>query len=365
MKAKNKAFRLPILLILTIILIGGVSAQSQITTNPGFIDAGNLSRGDEIEMSFFVSVDAQENVTLNVDYDQPLASRLWGGDIPVEQNQYSQESIRDWIDAPDQITVDPTTEVQRGFGRGDKLLVIGLDIPQDAEPGYDAGRMRLSPTQSAGGEDFGAGTLTSSMPEFMFRIPGEARRNIDLTDLEAIRTGEEEVQLLATFENTGTVTAVSRGGEADVVDSNGRSTGFVSLSSFTLAPGETEQVEATWSGEDGGEYSLDGTVDYITGEAYVGPPTAQFAITGAIEQAVNIEGGGDDSRQTSEDSTPLWIVIMVLVVIGAVLYSMNIDPFWIVAILGFIGIVSAILFTGLPNWMIIPVLVLSGVLIYI
>ena len=359
----SKSVCLSVLAILLLFSTGSTAAQSQISTTPGFLDAGNLSEGDDIEMSFFVSVDAERNVTLDVEVSEPMASRLWNGDIPVEQEEYSQQDISDWIDVPDQITVDPSNEVDADFASGNYELRVGLEIPDDAEPGYHAAQIRFTPINTRTGEGYGAGTITSSVPEFMFRVPGEARREIDLTDLEAIRTGQNEVQLLTTFENTGTVTVDSRGGEADVVE-NGKRVGTVDIDGFTVSPGETAQVDATWSGEDGGEYQLQGTVNYITGQAYVGPPTGEFAIQGAIREAVEVEEGTDDPEQ-GEDSRPLWIVIMVLVVLGAIMYSMEIDPFWIVLILGFLGVASVILLTGLPNWILALLVLAAAVVLYI
>jgi len=364
MKLSDKNSQLLLIAFLTIIFTGVASAQAQISTTPGFLDAGELEPGTEAEITYFVSVTADENVTLDVEVTEPISSRLWGDDIPIEENEYSQEDISGWVDAPDQITVDPSNEVNREFGGGNAELVVEIDIPDDAEPGYHAGMVRLDPVNVDLDDGFGAGAYSASIPEFMFRVPGEASRQIELSDLEAIRTGEEEVQLLATFRNTGTVTVRSEGGEAEVVNNNGRSEGTVYVSEFTVSPGETTQVDATWSGTDGGQYSLEGTVDYITGEAYVGPPTAEFAITGAIQEAVDVQEGSESSSSSSNDSTPLWIVIMVLVILGAILYSMDIDPFWIVLMLGFIGILSAIVFTGLPNWLLILLVVGLAVAYY-
>lgn len=359
----SKPVSLAVLSLLLILFAGLTMAQSQISTTPGFLDAGNLSEGDEIEMSFFITVDAERNVTLDVEVGEPMASRLWNGDIPVEQQEYSQQDISDWIDVPDQITVDPSNEVDADFASGNYELRVGLEIPDDAEPGYHAAQLRFTPVNTQTGEGYGAGTITSSVPEFMFRVPGDARREIDLTNLEAIRTGESQVQLLATFENTGTVTVDSRGGEANVVK-NGKEVGTVDIDGFTVSPGETAQVDATWSGEQGGEYQLEGTVNYITGQAYIGPPTGEFAITGAVEDAVEIEDGTDNPEQ-GEDSRPLWIVIMLLVVLGAIMYSMEIDPFWIIMALGFLGVASAILLTGLPNWIFALLVLAAAVVIYI
>ena len=344
---------------LTIISLASIGSAQTVSTTPGFLNAGELERGTEAEMTFFVSAVAEQNITLDVQIEEPISSRLWGDDIPVENQEYSQQDIRDWIDVPDQITVDPSNTVRNDVASGNERLVVEMEVPEDAEPGFHAARIELEVTSTNNQQGFGTQIYPTSVPEFMFRVPGEATREIELSDLEAVRTGEDKVQLLATFQNTGTVTVESRGGTAEVVNSNGRSEGTITVPNFEVAPGESVEVDTTWSGSEGGQYSLQGTANYITGEAYVGPPTAQFAITGAIEEAVDVQDGSRQSEQV-QNSTPLWIVIMVLVVLGAVMYSMDVDPFWIVVLLGLLAVGAAVVFTGLPNWLLV-LLVLGGV----
>lgn len=363
----KQKWKLIVLVLFGLGLVNAVFAVSQVIATPGFTNVGELEPGESQEIIIYINVDSEDVVPLEADFSTDTGG-AFSDRYLLDESEYSEQPIEDWVELQDIYYVDPSNPVDEDFVTADEELSITIDVPEDAEPGYRTGRIFFTPEESDRSDDgFGASTLTSSIPEFMFRVSGDAERSVEFSDVNAVRTGEEEVQLIQQFENTGTVTTRVRGGEVTIVDDEGRRVGEVELPSVTLAPGEFGEVDAVWNGaEEGGEYEMDGVADYITGQAYVGGGNSRFVVEGSIRDSIDVEDVDEDLEEVEDqDSTPMWLVIMMLTLLGVLMYSMNIDPFWIVISLALITITATILLTSLPNWILALVLVGSAAAFYL
>jgi len=122
-----------------------------------------------------------------------------------------------------------------------------------------------------------------------------------------------------------------------------------------LAPGETKVVETFWSDTDieAGNYRVEGDVNYLTGQAY---------IDDAINVSEVIQFQSDPETDEEDQNIPPWLILMVLVLVGSLMYYLDLDPVWIILLLGVAGISFYIIMAGLPNYL-IGVLLLVSVIV--
>jgi hypothetical protein len=346
-------------------------AQSTVGAAPGFRDLGTIERGESRQVTFYITSDASDTFELSAGFDPPLYSRVFDG-TNIE-DRYSREPIESWIDFnQESYVINPndtnTVRLQNGAPvTSQGRVTFEIDVPTDAEPGYRAGAVSLSPAASESGNVVGASNIGIARPSFSFRVPGSVERDIDLQGLRALRTGSNSAQIVAEFQNTGTVTTRLDSVSASVVNEAGQRVGNVSFGVEIIDPGDLTRLETNWRGEDvdGGEYSLEGSANYITGNAYIGGGEADFVLTDQIRQRVEIEDpesdGGDEEEQ-GDSSTVL--VLIFLAFLGALLYSFDFDPFYIVVGVCTAGLVLLVLSTGIPSLLIAPLLIISGALVY-
>ena len=352
-----------------LLMVSAAVAQSTIGAAPGYRDLGTIERGESRDVTFYITSDASETFELQAGFQEPLYSRVFsGGEI---ENQYSREPIDSWVNFDqDSYVIDPndTTTVRLENGApvsSQGEVTFNIRVPRDAEPGYRVGGVSLSPESTDSGSVVGASNMGIVRPSFAFRVPGEVTRDIELTNLRALRIGDNSAQIIAEFRNTGTVTTRMDSDTLPIVNQASQKVGEIDLGSQTIAPGQYAQLDAVWSGEnvDGGEYSIEGTVNYMTGNAYVGESTGSFVLTDQIQERVEVEETSPDgSGQDSEIS--MFLVLLFLVFLGVLLYSFDIDPFWIVIGVCATGMVLLVLSTSIPNWLIPVLLIGVGGLVY-
>lgn len=356
-------------LILVIFTVQNAAALSSIGTGFGYKDLGTIERGETREVTFYIVSDAENTFELKANYENPLYSRVFG-DASQVKNEFSREPISSWIEfQKDSYLIDPgeTTrrQLESGVVNSQGSVTFTISVPPNAEPGYRVGGVGLNPTSSDSGTVVGSRNIVIARPTFSFRVPGEVQRDIDLVDLQGVRVGDNSAQIVAEFRNTGTVTTLMNGGTIPVLNEAGQKEGEIQIGQEIIEPGEYAQKAVTWRGNnvDGGEYYLEGQVNFMTGNAYIGEQRASFVLTDQIQDRVQVQDT-DPSSPDSESQPPMFLVVIFLILLGVVLYSFDIDPFWVVTAVGVVGLSIAILMTALPNWIIIVLLIGVGGIVY-
>ncbi len=363
------------LALLAVFLASSASAVS-IGTVPGIQELGTVERGETVEVNFYVKTNARNEFVLRPEYSrpsndffQPLNRKDRSYDF--EPEQASQEDISSWIDwEREEFRVDPSTKRTATTRTGDRIsgvqgtVTFDLNVPQDAEPGYHAGYVHMNPDLSDSG-----GTVQNiglARPMFVFRVPGEATRDLEISDVQGLRAGDSSARVDLVLENTGTVTVGVRPAEFSIFQGASQMD-EVNTGTIYVEPGSREVIRQDWGTGgrlEAGEYRIRGTMNYVTGTAFFDQTfdITQFVQIQSSDQ--NVAGNRTGVPGGSGGDLPLWLVAMILILLGVLLYSFEIDPLWIVAIVGVTAISLFILMTGLPTWLIAVLIILTFTMIY-
>jgi len=316
------------------------AASSSVGVSPGFIDLGEVQPGQERQVDFYITTnDIDQEFTVSPEYKKAVVTYTGGEDPLIDISNASDQDISPWISFDEKPkTIDPDTSETYTLPDGSSVNANGvvtmtIDIPANTEPGYRIGQVEMNaelPTQEGGG---GAQLIAESRPGFAFRTPGPVERNIEHVGIEAIRIGENEVQIIHQVRNTGTVTTSLSSGTVKVYDSRGSTVGSYFTTSPTLEPGEYAEMDRQWGGGnvEGGEYRVEGTAEYEPSEMYI---SGEFAITDAIQERREVE---EASGGVADDpgNVPGVLVLIRSMLVGVLLYLMDVEPTWIIAITAF------------------------------
>lgn len=365
LEMKSKLLYLSGIVLLLALFTSSASAQS-IGTAPGALDLGELEPGNSYEAFFYVTTRGMDSeFVLQPEYQR--APRSLFQDPSDEQDfnpdTTSQESMEDWIDFDsDTVVVDPNDRNVASLDGGGTVVYnsrirFEVDVPEEAEPGYHVGAINLDPDLDRSGE--GASSvlnLALTQPIFYFDVPGVAERDLKVLDVRAIRSGENDARFDYVVKNNGTVTTWVRSSSSELHDEFGEKLGQVETGGQYIEPGQTKVISTEWSSSaiEGGDYRVTGDINYLTGESFIDE-------TIEISDVVQVEST-DDQDQNKESST--WIIVMVLVLLGVLMYSFEIDPVYIIAITGLVGFSALVLSTGMPLYF-IGLLILAITLLFI
>ncbi|MFB6202880.1 MAG: hypothetical protein ABEK01_00135 [Candidatus Nanohaloarchaea archaeon] len=364
-----------ILPLLVLLAVGQVSGTF-IGVAPGVKDLGKMERGETRQVTVYITTNAEEPFTINPRVNSPGTNffqvRTSGRNYDFSPFQASQEDITGWVRfTQDSYRIDPSTSYRVGTGGG-KTTVQGefdfqLRIPRNAEPGYHVGKISLQPSMGREGQGQQVGTIGLSQYTFIFRVPGrEVERNLIVEEIRGLRGGDEYARVDLIVRNTGTVTLETVSKDAAVYDLNtGKKVGEISTGNVEIAPGNRKVISADLHTDkelEAGRYKVNGSVNFLTG-------MAAFDSTIDIKKFIEIQSRQTPGNRTGKNSpslaggTPNWLILMALVTLLVLMYSFDIDPVWIIAVTGFLGISAFIMMSGLPVYLIVIVLILAGGLI--
>lgn len=354
--------------LLGVLAATGAAASIGITAEGGSPnDLGTIQPGTSRTITWYITTTGiDEPFTISPKAADALWSRIFsrGG---VNEALLSQEPVRNWVTFEQRsFRIDPSTNgtVPGSDGRSyHGTMTFTVRVPVTAEPGIHAGSIRLNPDFSETGGGYGASTRGLTRPTFHFRVPGDPRRSVIIDGVQTFRTDERVVRIDTILRNTGTVTTSIVGGELVIRDPRGTVVGTVPIGSHTLGPGGQKRVVKQWTGGDieAGTYQLNSEFNYVTGNAVW---SQAFSIPDVIEVVPdNVTTGG--TGPADREPFPLPLVLMVLALLGVLMYSFEVDPFWIVAIIGFLGLSAFIIGSGIPDYTIAILLIVAGGAYYI
>lgn len=357
-------------LLLSICLLIGIITPSAayVGTAPGLQDLGTLEKGQTYESRFYILTDRSNPFLIEPKYAEAQSSVLEGGErnnYDFDPSEASEENIKDWISfSQESYNVDPddvrVIDLQNGgVARASQKVTYDISVPEDAESGYHIGAVNLNPDfSSSGAGTASVQTVGLTQFTFLFKVPGEAERDLKVLDVNAKRASTGKVRLDFLIQNNGSVTTEIQSAETTVYDKVGNKTGLINIGGGKISPGETKIVKTFWEKEaiDPGQYRVEGKMDYITGQTYIDQAVR-------IPERIQIKSG--DSGTGDDSGVPLWLVAILLAAMAAVMYYFEINPVYIASVLGLGGLSAGVLITGLPNSLLAVVLLVpASYLIY-
>lgn len=355
------------LILVLILLLTSTATAEYIGTAPGLKDLGTVERGSTEKVDVYLLTDLEDPFTVNPSFQRPTSTVFSseGSNYDFDPEEASRESIEDWIDFPRQsFAVDPTSSTTINLEGGGQANARGsfsffLEVPEDAEPGYHAGAVNLNPKLNPDGSS-GTSINTFGLTQFVFvfRVPGKATKNVKVLDVNSLRTEENSVRIDYLLKNNGTVTVNINRAKTKIYDSYGRESAEFVTGGMYLSPGESKVIKSWWRNRNvsGGDYRVESDLNYITGSALV-DQTIDIP-----DVPVNIESTDEEDE---DSGAPIWPLIMLVVLLGALMFYLDMDPFWIILILGIIGISGFILWANLSAAYIGILIILAlGVIYY-
>lgn len=355
-------------LLFVLVLLAPFSSAVSVGASPGFIDIGEVEPGTTQEIDFYITTNSEESFQVSPSY-QFSSMYAVGENSPISMQNVSEQDISTWIDfTQDTYTIDPTNEQAYELPDGSTVNAEGrvtmeVSIPPNAEPGYRTGEVNLQTSIAGSGGGAGARVLAQTVPGFAFRVPGSVSRDIDMDNLQAIRVGENRVQVIAQLRNKGTVTTKFRGGSAEIRNSDGSRVGSISFGEATLEPGEYAEVDTTWiSNNIGGEYSVEGTGDYRTGETYI---SGNFVVTDTIQERKSVDEPSGGEAEEQESGAPIVMIVILSLLLATLLYLIDVSFTWIIMLAGSTAVALYILLGPVSNTLVLIPLVSMAIMMYI
>ncbi len=256
-----------------------VSYTLSISAMPGVNNIGYVTRGNTYLIDFYLLSDASEEVTVSLSYSSPHPSIYTSRHIPnFNASLASQEDISSWVGFEKKYVVIPPSKKyfpEANVWANERVGVI-LTVPKDAEPGFHAGSITISPMVQPSTPSQGTGVEVISVirPIFIFRVPGEAIRSGHIIGFSVNRVSDDSADVRVYFKNNGTVTYSAR---VDYLEIKNGSNIIAKLSSpyQSVAPFDESKSQngmATfsmrWTGISSlpaGEYEVEARVSWITG----------------------------------------------------------------------------------------------------
>jgi hypothetical protein len=354
-----------LVLFFLVILSQAVVAES-IAMSPASHELGDISRGSSERVEVYVdAIGYDEPFSIEPSYQKPRISAIMNEDRTVKSS-YSHQDIASWIEfSQDTYRIDPEGKVNFSGKTYDGRITYTVDVPSsDAEPGIHGGVITPQIVDEGEGSGFSASSLGLAVYQFQFRVPGTAYTQLEYNP-RVIRTGPEEITVVNRIVNQGTVSTVANEARFTLANANETfSTSRTINSIFVPAGGRETVVKVIDSSQvSAGNYQIEGNVNFMTGSA-----TASESFS--LSDIVDVEPGeleNDSSGPTGSfdnDSLPFWLVVMVLVMVGVLMYSFNIDPIWIIMAVGVLGISMFVIFSPVPNYILAVLLTATGLLVY-
>lgn len=352
------------LLALTLTLISSSAFSASIGAAPGTIEFGEVEKGETITQEIYLTTTFEDEFQVNPSFSSAGNQEMFEGQNKFET---SEEDITSWVELESaEVSSNRSKEFQLSDGskvNSNGEFTMRVEIPRDAEPGYHHGMIRLNPSITSNEEGSpGALTWGETVVHFRFKVEGDAERLLTVQDVRGFRLQEDSAAVEVLLRNSGTVTTSTEGFSFDVYDQRRNQITSLYANGETLAPGESAWVAAQWNEEDRieqGVYQIDGEVDYITGSA-----TASGRFSLPDYNVVEVRPEDSPGSSEEEDSLPMWLVLIVLLLLGVLMWGFDIQPFWILLVVGVLGISAVIFLTGVSNLLILILLIVVGIVAY-
>ena len=310
------------LLILCALALATAVHSVSVGTAPGVLDVGEVKPGKDYTFTFYLTTNSKTDLLVSIAYIKihaDIYNQEQRGRYTFIPSEASQEEIEKWIDIPRSTQLLSPANVKvinmenGGVVRAYGTVDVILHIPANAEPGYHAGAINLSPqVPTAGGGGTGVVTFGVTRFVFVFRVAGTAIRKGDIMTLYGTRMGGDKAKVTAIFKNTGTCTLEAWVESLRLFDKFGNLTAELQTANREFVkPGQIVELGAYWSGENvkPGTYRAEARVGYLTGYATM-DSKIEIPATIKVEPApvIPIAAGGIPWL-------PILLIIIILILI--------------------------------------------------
>lgn len=314
--------------ILCILLLSLTAAVSGISvgTAPGVYDMGEVKPGRDTAFKFYLTTNAKSDVLVSMSYIK-IHADIYNSNhtgrftfLPMEA---SQENIESWVEIPRRtLLLTPENVKIINLEGGGALKAYGtvdvvVHVPGDAEPGFHAGAITLSPqvATSSGG---GTGVVTFGVTRFIFvfRVAGNAVRKGDIMTAYASRLSDKRVKINVLFKNTGTCSMDAWIESLKLYDKFGNLTTELRPTDRKLVtPGKTVELGAYWDGNvKSGSYRAEIKVNYLTGYA---------TLEERIDIPVAIKVDKKEIVPVEVEGLPWMTILLVVIIIILIWYYLK------------------------------------------
>ena len=275
----SKKIKIVVLILISSFLILMQSASIlalSIGITPLVIDLGEVERGKDYVFEFYITSDTSKELVVDIISQPPK----WDFYYPTRKRSYnfnaslaSEEDVSKWLIIFDNPTIIPAKEknfiAHNGkIIRAKKKIRVLLRIPRDAEPGYHAGVVHLSPRVNFGGMGIGVNIITVVDLFYIFKVEGRAIRKAEIKGFMSHRIGDRE-KVSVLVKNTGTVTLRVFANPAFIYKGN-ETKAVLTSPPLILKPGSEGTVSMFWDvrEEEIGIYNISATIDWLTGSEH-------------------------------------------------------------------------------------------------
>ncbi|HIE34561.1 MAG TPA: hypothetical protein EYP86_05420 [Candidatus Altiarchaeales archaeon] len=311
------------LIVGLIIAISITTGAISVGTAPGVYDLGELESGSDVAFRFYLMTNARNDLLVRLSYF-PVHKDIYYKNqtriykfIPVEA---SEEDISSWIEIPrNPLLLSPTNVRTISLTNGNTIKAnaeadIILHIPDDAEPGYHAGSISLSPrfgTVTGGGT--GVSTIAVTRFIFVFKVAGNAKRDGEIVTMIGERLDDRKARISVLFKNTGTCTMSAYVSELKLYDKFGNLTKTLKSGPVLVSPGDIASIPVFWTGSDvtPGSYRAEAKVNYITGYA---------TMEGPVEIPAKITVEKKAPPKPEEFEIPWLYILLIIIIIILIIY---------------------------------------------
>jgi hypothetical protein len=284
---------------------------------PGVEDLGEVKKGQEVTMEFYVNTDYDGTLPVSLSFIQPSLSYLnpsGGPNYKFNSSEASQEVISDWIIFVEKrIYLNNEKETYKleggGYVTANGRFEAVLEVPDNAEPGFHYGSINLKPDLDFNTRGTGVTTIGVFRPTFVFRVEGDAVRSGEILGFNSKRLDENFERVEVFFKNTGTVTMNSRLDSLKIYVNDE----VVELNSAykVVKPGDIVRFDTKWplKNTETGNYLVTGTVSWITGST---TKQGDIQVTAAPSAPV--------AKAVEAAPFPWWIVLILILIFFMLIY---------------------------------------------
>ncbi len=309
-----KFLKFSIIILLFIVIFSTQSYALSIGTSPGAVDLGTVQRGKSYPIKFYLLTDSEKDIIVHLSYI-PVHLDFYTRNHTLMYRFYpsnsSQEDISSWIKfTRNPVVVSRSASTNINFPgsvvKGSKEVIVMLNIPEDAEPGYHAGSISISPSLSTKMGVTGAATIGITRFVFVFNVEGPAKREGRVIDVEAQKVANNKIKINTLFQNTGTDTVLAAA-STKIYDEFGRLITTLGSGYVYVKPGMIGIIPQYWIDPNikAGDYRVETTVNYLTG--YASKETT-IKIPEVVIPTPRIE-----------KPFPWWLLLLILILIGIII----------------------------------------------
>lgn len=279
---------------------------------PGLYDLGELQRGSKKRLDIYIISDTTKEIPVSLKFVRPDLNALKSSGR-VKAEEISEENIEPWFDLMGgTFTIPPEKKFYKEVNLfANKKHSIILTIPQNAEPGYHAAEIEISPKISPPQRRAPrVEIITTARLVVLFKVPGEAKRDGKILDFMGERISKDFERVRVFFKNTGTVTIQARLKELSIID-NEKVVAKNYGSSAYIKPGDIVSLSTITNIKglkDGREYNVSAKVSYGTGELQ---KNGTVFIQKYIEKAKPVK---------VKAVFPWWLIVMIIIVMIVIIY---------------------------------------------